>query len=662
MEAQHKNDLEVLNEKCSEKDVIILQLERKLEDKEGKLKEAVENLSTYQDHKVKYSELRRKFEDLKQVNQKRQQEVVQPIHVLKRVTDPGSKLYQQLVELQHVNEAKYQQLQQQQKSYADTFKLQHEKVAAAQAEMSDLKKKSVIQKQQLEEKSYRLSTLESSLNEMQESFYSREEKLKSLEEDNATLNKLVENNEKLQRNLQSDLKSKEESLKRKDEELQLLKKEHADEFNQFHLQYSRQIDDLNKDIKMYKSRTTDQGEISTLLKEDAQYKANLVKNTEEKFKKLDNELKNFTKTQKLLKRQIKHQEVTIKEKMKYIEQLEKKSFDRRSSQYYFNVHWFPYVSLPVKRIGASAVVIKDKVFITGGYKEVNPLGEDLDSYLKSLERGNEVFCFNTGKCRCDSIASPVVLGGVANVNGQCVLVSGAEENTLTGNVYVLCEEGSDEQWKKFSEPVPTPRILPCVCCHGERWMIVCGGYACKEGSNLLEAVNVVEILDTTKGEWYKLSKEKCPNISKVVCCAVGGQDMYVIGDGKVLRSNSNKLMTASARKAESNVQLWSDVDVNVEELNGNYKPFSVVEVNGEPMIIASDSENDVTCVLMKDATGTWRKMSEAVECQHCSAVVVTPTLELLLFGGSEKVSTDIATYMSQKGTLIPTFNLYGKFN
>ena len=60
------------------------------------------------------------------------------------------------------------------------------------------------------------------------------------------------------------------------------------------------------------------------------------------------------------------------------------------------------------------------------------------------------------------------------------------------------------------------------------------------------------------------------------------------------------------------------------------------------MIIAS-SEDDVICV----TTDTWRKMSEAVECQHCSAVVVTPTLELL--GGSKRVSVDIATDLSEKG-------------
>jgi len=188
------------------------------------------------------------------------------------------------------------------------------------------------------------------------------------------------------------------------------------------------------------------------------------------------------------------------------------------------------------------------------------------------------------------------------------------------------------------------------------------GYACKEGSDLLEAVNVVEILDTSKGEWYPLSENNFPNVLSVLYCGVVGQDVYLIGNGNILSSNSNKLITASANKSESNAPLWSEVDVNIEDVVGQCQPFGVVDVNGEPMIIASisGSDGDVTCVLMKDTIDTWRKMSEAVECQHCSAVVVTPTLELLLFGGSEKVSADIAIDTSQCGTLIPTLSFYGE--
>ena len=250
-----------------------------------------------------------------------------------------------------------------------------------------------------------------------------------------------------------------------------------------------------------------------------------------------------------------------------------------------------------------------------------------------------------------------MLGGVASVNGQCVLVSGAEGNTLTGNVYVLCEERSDKQWKKFSEPVPTPQILPCVCCYGERWMIVCGGYACKEGSNLLEAVNVVEILDTTKGEWYTLPEAGSPNLSTILACGVIGDDVYITGDDKVLRSSCNKLVIA-----ESGNIVWAELSTVFNEEDEDFHPFSVVDINGQPMIIASisGSEDDVTCVLMKDTTDTWRKMSEAVECQHCSAVVVTSTLELLLLGGSGNVQLVGGTDICQNGTLIPTLDIWGK--
>ncbi|XP_065887093.1 uncharacterized protein [Dysidea avara] len=660
LELESGKKLKNVTGQCAKNEGIIAQLNKKLEEREHELKKAVELKENYRE---KYTELYQKHEESKLESKKRlKKEVFQPVQVTKKVTDPGTKLHQQLLELQQINEMKHHQLHQQRLEYTNTFKHQDKKVAAVQGEMMDLKKKYGMQKQQLEEKSYRLSTLESSFNEMQELLYFREEKLKCSEEECATLNKLLETNNKLQRVLQSDLKSKEESLKRKDDELNLLKKEHADELNQLRVQYSRQIDDLTKDVEMYKSQHIGKEDISKLLVEEAHYKSDMVKSTEEKMKKLENELKNTAKTQKMLKRQIKNQEVNLKEKTKHIEQLENNNFDGGLLQYCYNVNWYPYVSLPVKSIRSSAAIIKDKMFITGGYQQINPQGEELDSYLKSLERGYEVFCFHTTKCRCDSIASPVVLGGVANVNGQCVLVGGAEGNTLTGNVYVLCEEGSDEQWKKFSEPVPTPRILPCVCCYSERWMIVCGGYAFKGGSSLLEAVNVVEIFDTTKEEWITLSNDQCPSAFNILCCAVANEDVYIIGDGKIFKCNSNKLITASTKKPESTVPLWSEVETLVEGLEGDLFPFSVVEVNRQPMIIASisGSEDDVTCVLMKDTTDTWRKMCEAVECQHCSAVVVTPTLELLLFGGSKSVSVDIATDMAQKASLIPSLNLHDK--
>ena len=635
-------ELKTSMEKCTEKEHMMVDLRKKLEDKESKLNKSV----------LQYNKLQEKYTVQYTCKNDQHPKPLNSSSAAEQISQQESQLLQMILELQDVNEKEHQQLQQQLLPYSNTLKMQ-------EAQVLDLKKKSSLQKQQLEEKSYRLSTLESSCSELQESLYTREEKLKFLEDGSVIHNKLIENNDKLNKNLGKDLKSREESLKRKDEEIQLLKKEHADEISKLHVQYARTIEHLNKDMEMYKTQAG-QRELNTLLQENTQYNSDLMKSTDEKFKKLENELKN---SQKVMKRQIKHLEGAIKEKTKYIEKLENKSLDEQTFKHSFNTHWHPFVSLPLKRVRASAAATKDKVYVTGGYQVVNPDGEDLNSYLKFLERGNEVFCFHTGKCRCDSIASPVVLGGVVNVNGQCVLVSGAEGNTLTGNVYVLCEEGSDEQWKKFSEPVPTPRILPCVCCYGERWMIVCGGYACKEGSNLLKAVNVMEILDTTKGEWFTLSENNCPNVSSVLCCAVAGQDVYIIGDGIVFSSNSNKLITASTGKSESNVSLWSEVDINaVEELSGHHKPFSVVDINGQPMIIASisGSEDDVTCVLMKDTTDTWRKMSEVVECQHCSAVVVTPTLELLLFGGSEKVSSNMATNISQCGTLIPTLAFYGE--
>ena len=92
--------------------------------------------------------------------------------------------------------------------------------------------------------------------------------------------------------------------------------------------------------------------------------------------------------------------------------------------------------------------------MTSGYQFNAPQDKEIDVYLQSLENTNAVFSYDPEKHQCNTIANPVQLGALSSVNGQCVLVSGADGvgNTLTGNVYVLCEEGSHNRWKEFSKP------------------------------------------------------------------------------------------------------------------------------------------------------------------------------------------------------------------
>ena len=542
-------------------------------------------------------------------------------------------------DIQVANES-YAQKVEQVHQYITTLEKKEKEISELKQKLSNAKSMNRVQ---LDEKSLRLSQLHPQLNACQQKLDVKDKELSDLQSQNENLQKLLENTAKLHTAAQKELESYKAAHK---EELKTTKEVQSN------------VDALlQADLQKYQGLLREKEKELILLNENLQKYHETNLQLQRRIKELEKENKKLTTSLNKSSREL---ESKLKDKAKYIESLEKKSSSGGYGYYHYSLHWSPYLSLPVRRIKPSAAVVKDKVFVTGGYQEVSPHGKELNSYLKSLERGDEMFCFHTSKCRCDSIASPVVLGGVASVNGQCVLVSGAEGNTLTGNVYVLCEEVSGEQWKKFSESVPTPRILPCVCCYGERWMIVCGGYACKEGSNLLEAVKVVEILNTSKGEWYTLPEAGSPTLSTILSCSIVGDDVYIIGNDKVLRSSCKKLVSAITEKSGDIV--WTEVRVVADDIDENLHPFSVVEVNREPMIIASisGSEDDVTCVLMKDTTDTWRKMSEAVECQHCSAVVVTPTLELLLFGGSGNVRLAGGTDVCQNCTLIPSLNVLGK--
>ena len=64
--------------------------------------------------------------------------------------------------------------------------------------------------------------------------------------------------------------------------------------------------------------------VGKLLVEETKYNSDLAKNKEEYLNKLENEMENAVKVQKMLKRQMKSQDVTLKEKIRYNEQLERK--------------------------------------------------------------------------------------------------------------------------------------------------------------------------------------------------------------------------------------------------------------------------------------------------------------------------------------------------
>ena len=467
-------------------------------------------------------------------------------------------------------------------------------------------------------------------------------KEEGLVEENVILHEVLENTDKVRSNFEKDIVNKEESLKRK-EELELQKTMYKDEIGNLQGKHKIEEDNFKKEIEIYKAKLADQEKID---------KSDLEKSTKDKYiTKLENDLKNYVEIEKLLKRQIQFKDANINQKRKYIESLEKNLYNDRFN---YDIHWYPYLPLPTKLIQPSVAIVKDKVYVTSGYELTTPHGMALEDYLMGKKK---TFCFHLAKCHCDIIDSPVHLGALVSMNGQCVLVSGVDSvgNTLTGNLYVLYEKG----FIKWNQSLPTPRILMYACCYGNQWLIVCGGYKTKLESSLLEAVNLVEILDITKGKWYILPKQNCPNFSTILCCAVVGEDVYVVGSDQVIKTSCNKLIKAAT---SNSTLVWDNVQIGTEESNEKLYPFSVVEVNGEPMIIASmtDGEDDVTCVLMKDTRGRWRIMSKAVECQHCSGAVVTSSLELLLFGGSTEIKVNKATEMSQKCHLIPTLNIQSK--
>lgn len=102
IENRLKNESErKLNTVTAPKYNVIFQISKELEETKRQLNEAAKNLTASQS---KLAELDKKYAKLQQVNSNKQKVGSQPPQVAKKITDPGSKLHQQLLELQQVNE------------------------------------------------------------------------------------------------------------------------------------------------------------------------------------------------------------------------------------------------------------------------------------------------------------------------------------------------------------------------------------------------------------------------------------------------------------------------------------------------------------------------------------------------------------------------------
>jgi len=139
---------------------------------------------------LELKEIQQKYKLLQKTFKIQQEEIFVQSSQKEGSTSAQSGLLRDLSELQYVYEKEHQEVRNHRQSYID------------------LKKKFMDQKQQLDDKSSRLSKLESFVDETKQLSHIMEEKLRVLNEDNATLIATVENNDKLYINIKKTIRRK----------------------------------------------------------------------------------------------------------------------------------------------------------------------------------------------------------------------------------------------------------------------------------------------------------------------------------------------------------------------------------------------------------------------------------------------------------------------
>lgn len=95
--------------------------------------------------------------------------------------------------------------------------------------------------------------------------------------------------------------------------------------------------------------------------------------------------------------------------------------------------------------------------------------------------------------------------GMTSMNKSLVLVGGVDTKSFSRTNELGIWDEKEQKWTHTLPPMPTARSGPTVLTYKDQWMIVAGGYSILTNSLFSKFHSTVEILDITKGYWFKAS-------------------------------------------------------------------------------------------------------------------------------------------------------------
>ena len=269
----------------------------------------------------------------------------------------------------------------------------------------------------------------------------------------------------------------------------------------------------------------------------------------------------------------------------------------------------------VKKVGQGAKVIKS--------------GEnDVDEGCLILQ------CSMAGRSpQWRKIVAPTFWFGMTAVDDQLIIAGGSDPNTksLSDQVFVL--DGDKKTLTQSFPAMPTARLVPSAIGY-KRWLVVAGGTLTPDDENL---VNVVEVLDTSSKQWYKVSPLPCPTFRPSL--AIIQDTLYISWMNYVEKTSgthqifiptliSNAISPAQATKNKSSLAEWQALPDPL-----THHP-ALASFHGHLLAVGDGDTPSSTIAMYLPHLQQWQKVAELPTPRRgCTCCFLPATKELMVIGG-----------------------------
>lgn len=226
---------------------------------------------------------------------------------------------------------------------------------------------------------------------------------------------------------------------------------------------------------------------------------------------------------------------------------------------------------------------------------------------------------------------------------ECAMVLQDDQLVLAGgfrNPHWVCNaqnmvavwDVSSKSWQYPYPPMPTPRYnaLAISCQH---YMIIVGGFTYSQSGECAAAV--VEVLDTSRSQWY--IAESLPEPCRLKQCVVIGDTLYLLGshcsldrdDQLIFECSVSTLISLATSESTATLPTWKtlpDTQLNFCSLL-TYKD-SLLAVGG------LKSQKISGIYIYKSDTSEWSKIGDLPTALHNPICILLPSNDLYVLSNN----------------------------